>query len=162
MPTTQRQQQGQQQRQTVTCPSCGRTNRIPAAAEGRPRCGNCKAPLPWIADAADDDFAEIAEQADPYVVVDLWAPWCGPCHMVSPALEQVARELAGQIKLVKVDIDRSPRLARRFEVQAVPTLLVLHKGEVIARQAGAAPAHLLRPWVEGTLAGHQSGTSPEG
>ncbi|WP_127360864.1 thioredoxin [Actinacidiphila soli] len=157
-----RQHQGQPQRQTVTCPNCGRTNRVRAAAEGWPRCGNCKAPLPWIADAGDDDFAEIAEQAAPYVVVDLWAPWCGPCLMVSPALEQVARELAGQIKLVKVDIDRSPELARRFEVQAVPTLLVLHKGEVIARQTGAAPAHLLRPWVEGTIAGHRPGQSPEG
>ena len=79
MPTMQRQHQGQQQRQTVTCPNCGRTNRVRAAAEGRPHCGNCKAPLPWIADAGDDDFAEIAEQAAPYVVVDLWAPWCGPC-----------------------------------------------------------------------------------
>ncbi|MGW4683926.1 thioredoxin [Streptomyces sp. NPDC004244] len=140
---------------TVTCPNCGRGNRIPVAAEGRPRCGHCKQPLPWLVDAGDDDFAEVAERATVPVVVDLWATWCGPCRMVSPALEQVARDLAGRIKLVKVDVDRNPRLSRRFEVQAVPTLLVLDQGEQVARQAGAAPAHVLRAWVERAMAGRQ-------
>ncbi|MGW3114930.1 thioredoxin [Streptomyces sp. NPDC001091] len=143
---------------TVTCPNCGRVNRIPVVAEGSPRCGHCKQPLPWIVDAGDDDFAGIADDATQPVVVDLWATWCGPCRMVSPALEQVARELAGRIKLVKVDIDKNPRLGRRFEVQAVPTLLVLNHGETVARQAGAAPAHVLRAWVEQALAG---GRTPE-
>ncbi|MFI5972651.1 thioredoxin [Streptomyces sp. NPDC051452] len=142
----------------VTCPKCGRDNRIPVAAEGRPRCGHCKQPLPWIVDAGDDDFAEVAENATQPVVVDLWATWCGPCRMVSPALEQVARELAGQIKLVKVDVDRNPRLSRRFEVQAVPTLLVLDRGETVARQAGAAPANVLRSWVEQALSGRHTTT----
>ncbi|MFC9589983.1 thioredoxin [Streptomyces sp. NPDC056944] len=138
---------------TVTCPNCGRGNRIPVAAEGRPRCGHCKQPLPWLVDAGDDDFAEVVERASVPVVVDLWAIWCGPCRMVSPALEQVARDLAGRIKLVKVDVDKNPRLSRRFDVQAVPTLLVLDKGETIARQAGAAPADVLRAWVEQAMAG---------
>ncbi|MET9134900.1 MULTISPECIES: thioredoxin [Streptomyces] len=141
---------------TVTCPNCGRGNRIPVAAEGRPRCGHCKQALPWLVDAGDDDFAEVVERASVPVVVDLWATWCGPCRMVSPALEQVARDLAGRIKLVKVDVDRNPQLSRRFEVQAVPTLLVLDKGETIARQAGAAPAHVLRSWVEQAMAGRQT------
>ncbi|MGW7489894.1 thioredoxin [Streptomyces sp. NPDC054786] len=140
---------------TVVCESCGRKNRVPAAGDGRPRCGNCGTPLPWIVDAGDDDFAEIAEKAAPLVLVDLWATWCGPCRMVSPALEQVARELAGQIKLVKVDVDQAPKLSQRFQVQAVPTLLLLDKGEVIARQAGAAPANVLRQWVEETIAGRR-------
>ncbi|MGP3944044.1 MULTISPECIES: thioredoxin [Streptomyces] len=141
---------------TITCPTCGKTNKVPAASEGRPRCGNCKDPLPWIVDAEERDFAEVAEQADPLVVVDLWATWCGPCRMVSPALEQVARELAGEIKLVKVDIDRNPRLAQRFEVQAVPTLLILDKGELVARRAGAAPAGTLRSWVGQVMTGRDS------
>ncbi|MFH8467142.1 thioredoxin [Streptomyces sp. NPDC017991] len=137
---------------TVTCTHCGRGNRIPVAAEGRPRCGHCKQFLPWMVDAGDDDFAEVAEQATVPVVVDLWATWCGPCRMVSPALEKVARDLAGRIKLVKVDVDNNPRLSRRFEVQAVPTLLVLERGETLARQAGAAPAQALRSWVEQAMA----------
>ena len=136
---------------TVRCTNCGKTNRVPAAAQGRPRCGNCQTPLPWIAEAGDTDFAAVAEQASLPVLVDLWATWCGPCRMVSPALERVATELAGRIKLVKVDIDRSPALAQRFEVQAVPTLLVLDHGRTIARQAGAAPAPALRQWVEKAL-----------
>ncbi|MDH6124835.1 thioredoxin [Kitasatospora sp. GP82] len=137
---------------TVRCTNCGKANRLPAAAQGRPRCGNCQTPLPWITEAGDNDFAAVVEQAGLPVLVDLWATWCGPCRMVSPALEQVATELAGRIKLVKVDIDRSLALAQRFEVQAVPTLLVLDHGRPVARQAGAAPAPALRQWVEKALA----------
>jgi thioredoxin 2 len=105
-----------------------------------------------VVDAGDADFAEIAEQATVFVLVDLWAPWCGPCRMVSPALEQLARERAGQLKLVKVDVDTAPQLSQRFDVRAVPTLLVLHQGEVIARQPGAAPAPVLREWVDSAIA----------
>jgi thioredoxin 2 len=136
----------------VKCENCGRMNRVPVSAQGRPRCGNCKAFLPWITDAGDEDFAEIAEHATVPVLVDLWATWCGPCRMVSPALEQLAREKAGQVKLVKVDIDRAPKLAQRFSVQAVPTLMVLYRGEVIARQPGAAPLDALRSWLDGAIA----------
>jgi thioredoxin 2 len=132
---------------TVRCETCERLNRVPAAAQGKPRCGNCKAFLAWIVDAGDDDFAQIAAQATVPVLVDLWATWCGPCRMVSPALEQLAREKAGQLKLVKVDIDQAPKLAQRFSVQSVPTLMVLYRGEVIARQAGAVPINALRRWL---------------
>ncbi len=142
----------------VTCPRCGRKNRVPAAADGTPRCGNCGAPLPWIAGATDDDFAEIAEHATIPVVVDLWATWCGPCRMVSPALEKVATDMAGRLKLVKVDVDSAPKLSERFAVRAVPTLLLISHGEVIARQAGAAPAPAIRAWVEQAIAGAGSKT----
>ena len=124
---------------------------LPRTAVGIPRCGNCHQPLPWIADAGDDTFAEIAEAASVPVVVDLWAPWCGPCRMVSPALAQVATELAGQVKLVKVNVDDSPKIQQRFEVQAIPTLIVLRRGQVAARRSGAAPAADLRAWVEAAI-----------
>jgi len=134
------------------CGHCGKTNRVPGAAAGIPRCGNCHQPLPWIADADDATFGDIAEAAKIPVIVDLWAPWCGPCRMVSPALEQLARDLAGQAKLVKVNIDTSPQISQRFEVQAIPTLLVLRGGRVTARQTGAAPLPGLRAWVQDALA----------
>jgi thioredoxin 2 len=135
----------------VKCPNCGRTNRVPAAAPGTPRCGNCHHPLPWIADAGDDTFAEIAEAASLPVIVDLWAPWCGPCRMISPALEQLATELAGQVKLVKVNVDNSPKIQQRYGVQAIPTLLILRHGEVIARRTGAVPVAQLRAWIESAI-----------
>jgi thioredoxin 2 len=144
---------------TIKCPHCGRTNRLPAAATGRPRCSQCHQWLPWIVDASDADFADIAEKSSMAVVVDLWASWCGPCRAVSPALEKVAQDLAGRIKLVKVNVDDSPELSQRFQVQAVPTLLVLDHGEVISRQAGAAPAPALRSWIESALAARSSASS---
>ena len=138
--------------EVITCPNCGRRNRVPASAAGIPRCGNCHRPLPWIAEAGDDTFAEVAEAAPVPAVIDLWAPWCGPCRMVSPALETVAAEMAGKVKLVKVNVDESPRLQQRFGVQAIPTLLVLRDGKVAASRAGAVPAAEIRAWVERAIA----------
>ena len=136
----------------IRCEHCGQANRVPATAAGTPRCGKCHRPLPWITDADDTSFGDIAEAAKIPVIVDLWAPWCGPCRMVSPALEQLARDLAGLVKLVKVNVDASPQISQRFEVQAIPTLLVLRAGRVAARQTGAAPLAALRAWVDNALA----------
>src|SRR5580765_4608729 len=136
----------------VRCEHCGKTNRVPAAAAGTPHCGTCHEALPWIADADDATFGEVAEAAKLPVLVDFWAPWCGPCRMVSPALEQLARERAGQVKLVKVNVDESPGLQQRFGVQAIPTLMVLRDGKILARQAGAAPVTALRGWLDQSLA----------
>jgi thioredoxin 2 len=135
----------------VACPNCGKKNRVPAVASGVPRCGNCHLPLPWIAEADDGSFASVVEESQLPVLLDLWAPWCGPCRMVSPALEELAREKAGMVKLVKVNVDDSPQVASRFDARAIPLLLVLRGSEVVARQAGAAPVNVLRPWLEGAL-----------
>ncbi|WP_326825799.1 thioredoxin [Streptosporangium sp. NBC_01756] len=136
----------------VQCSRCGRKNRLPRAASGIPRCGHCHQPLPWVTEAGDDDFSEVVEAARIPVVVDFWAPWCGPCRMVSPALEQVAADLAGRLKLVKVNVDEAPRLSERFTVQAIPTLVVIDQGRVLTRRSGAAPAPALREWIDDALA----------
>ncbi|MGA8331518.1 MAG: thioredoxin [Mycobacterium sp.] len=133
---------------TVVCPNCGKRNRVPAAADGKPRCGNCHHWLPWVVDAGDLDFAEIVERSTVPVLVDLWATWCGPCRMVSPALERLAAERAGSLKLVKVDVDSAPAISQRFSVRAVPTLLLIDHGQVLARQSGAAPIAALRDWLD--------------
>jgi thioredoxin 2 len=137
----------------VACSHCGHKNRVPAAAQGSPRCGHCHQALAWVVEADDDTFAEVAERATVPVLVDLWAPWCGPCRMVSPELEKLAAERAGRLKLVKVNSDDAPRLSQRFQVQAIPTLLVMRDGKVLANQVGAAPARVLRTWLDQALAG---------
>ncbi|WP_163888193.1 thioredoxin [Mycolicibacterium hippocampi] len=137
---------------TVTCPKCGRRNRVAAGGSGRPRCGQCRQWLPWITSAGDGDFTDVVESASVPVLVDLWATWCGPCRMVSPALEQLAGERAGGLKLVKIDVDAAPGLSRRFDVSAVPTLLLIDHGRVLARKAGAAPLAALRSWLDESLA----------
>jgi thioredoxin 2 len=103
-------------------------------------------------DAGEETFAEIVNESKVPVLVDMWAPWCGPCRMVSPALESMAKEQAGRLKLVKVNVDEAPKLAARFEVQGIPTLLVMQGGQVAARQTGAAPESALRQWLERSLA----------
>ena len=137
---------------TVVCDNCGKKNRVPAVATGVPHCANCHATLAWIADAGDDDFDQVVDAATLPALVDLWAPWCGPCRMVSPALENLAHEFSGRMKLVKVNVDESPRVAQRFGVQGIPTLLVMRGADVIARQTGAAGEAALRSWLRDALA----------
>jgi thioredoxin 2 len=133
------------------CGVCGTRNRVPWSATGEPRCAKCKSVLPWIAEAGDDTFARVVTGSALPVLLDIWAPWCGPCRAVSPALEHLADELAGRIKLVKINADEAPGVAARFEVRAIPTLLVLFGDEVRSRQTGAAPEHQLRVWLDEVL-----------
>jgi thioredoxin 2 len=132
----------------VTCPDCDKLNRVPAAASGRPRCARCHRDLPWIAEAGDADFATVVEASPLPVVVDLWAPWCGPCRMISPALEEVATRLRGRMKLVKVNVDDNPAVSRRFRVQGIPMLLVFRGGELVDTSMGAQGAEQLQAWIE--------------
>jgi thioredoxin 2 len=131
----------------VVCTNCQTKNRVPAVAHGVPRCGKCHTPLPWVVNGSDADFADVVESSTVPVLVDMWAPWCRPCRKVSPALEQIAGEMAGRLKLVKINADEAPALSQRFDVLAIPTLILFRSGEVIDKQVGAAPVAYLRNWV---------------
>ena len=136
----------------VACPSCGKRNRVPTAASGTPRCARCHTALPWLVNAGEADF-DAAVRTPAAVLVDLWAPWCGPCKMVAPGVARASVDLAGRLKVVKVNVDEAPGISARFGVQGIPTLLVLRDGQPVARQVGALPADRLVAWVRTTVDG---------
>jgi thioredoxin 2 len=125
---------------------------VPAVAPGVPRCANCHTALPWLTSAGDGDFEEVAGRSTLPVLVDLWAPWCGPCRVVEPGVERPARSLAGRLKAVKVNVDEAPRAAERLGVQGIPTLVLLRDGREVARQVGAVPPPALLRWAEEAIA----------
>ena len=136
----------------VACPSCGKKNRVPAVARGVPQCAACHSPLPWLTNAEDDEFDRVAGESPVPVLVDLWAPWCGPCRAVAPGVEQAARKLAGRLKVVKVNVDKAPAVASRFDARSIPMLLILDHGKLKDRQVGAVPPDVLLRWAEKALA----------
>ena len=131
----------------LRCSSCGTGNRVGAIAHGAPRCAKCKAMLPWLIEADTASFDDEARASIP-VVVDLWAPWCGPCRMIAPVLEQLVAQHAGRLKVVKVNVDEEPALAARFDARSIPLLVVLEDGREVDRIVGALP----RPALEARLA----------
>ncbi|NUR28052.1 MAG: redoxin domain-containing protein [Catenulispora sp.] len=136
----------------IQCPNCGQNNRVPADAAGVPHCGRCKTALPWLTSATDDDFDKIATHATLPVLVDLWAPWCGPCRIVEPGVTRAAEELAGRLKVVKVNVDTAPRTAERFAARSIPLLVMLRNGNVVSQQFGAIPPDQLLAFVNKALA----------
>jgi thioredoxin 2 len=122
----------------LACPSCGTKNRVGPVPRGTPRCASCKTPLPWIVPADDSSFTAETEASVP-VLVDFWAPWCGPCRMVEPVLSQLASEQAGALKVVKVNVDENPRLAARFQAMSIPLLVIMRDGNEVDRVIGAVP-----------------------
>jgi thioredoxin 2 len=129
----------------LTCPACGAVNRVPGdkLAQGlQPVCGRCKKALPLSkgpVTVTDANFVEEVERSPLPVLLDLWAPWCGPCRMVAPAVEQLAAGMAGRLRVGKLNVDENPVTAARFQVQGIPALLVFKNGREIDRIIGAQP-----------------------
>ena len=138
----------------AACPHCGALNRVPPArlAE-QPDCGKCHQPLftgkPLVLDAAG--FALHVERSQVPVLVDFWAPWCGPCRMMAPHFEQAAAQLEPQVRLAKVDTEAEPALGSRFDIRSIPTLALFAGGREVARQAGAMGAADIVRWVRANL-----------
>jgi thioredoxin 2 len=136
----------------MSCPACGRNNRLAyTSLDKRTRCGHCRATIPPPAvplearSAAAFDAAAAASALP--LVVDFWAPWCGPCRMVAPELEKVARANAGRWLVVKVNTDEQAELGARYRIRSIPTLAVVHRGRELARESGVRPAPEIERFV---------------
>ena len=132
------------------CPACRQRNRIPFGT-AQARCGRCKADLPPPAEPIDvpgaDMFDALVSSVTQPVVVDFWAPWCGPCRMVAPELERVAAANAGRLIVVKINTDQVSELGERFGIRSIPTMAVFHGGREVARTTGAMPADRIEAFV---------------
>ena len=135
----------------LTCQKCQTKNRVTTTPDGQvPVCARCGAPLPWLHDGTDASFEHDIQASVP-VIVDFWAPWCGPCRMIAPALDELAETYAGRAKVVKVDIDQNRSTAMKYHVRSIPMLLLFKDGQVQATQIGAVGKAQLSQMIDKAL-----------
>lgn len=128
------------EKQIVTCQNCGAKNRVALNSEKQAVCGKCKNPLIVSVSPimiTDANFAGEVENSKIPVLLDFWATWCPPCKMIAPTIDALAKELAGKVKIGKLDVDKNPRTASKFRVQSIPTLIIFKNGEEVDRIVGA-------------------------
>jgi thioredoxin 2 len=136
---------------TVPCPFCLKLNRINLSrAKDRPKCGECGKPilLDRPVKVGDQDLERVVANSDAPVLVDFYADWCGPCKIMAPLLDQVAQERIGEVLVTKLDTDRSPAMARRFNIRGIPTLILFRDGIEVAREVGAVPRARLEAMLQ--------------
>jgi thioredoxin 2 len=141
----------------VTCPNCGQKARVQAGAGGVPHCPKCGRPLPWLTDVGVADFNTVVEKSPIPVLIDFWAPWCAPCRIVAPSVERLAEEMAGKMKVAKLNTDLAPALQARFGIRGIPTLVLMDGGKERDRVTGAMNLNALRQWVEQRLGAREIG-----
>lgn len=148
--------------QLIRCPHCGANNRVSAdrLAHGEAAvCGRCKSPLPavdgdssgGVTVVTDATFTDVVVRSPVPVLLDLWAPWCGPCLMLAPTLEKLAAEWGGRVRVAKLNVDENPAIAARFQARSIPLMVLLKNGQEMERLVGVQPPQTIRQRVERLL-----------